>query len=795
MRENINKSSLEISEALPEFYVPYASYVIQTRALPDARDGLKTGARFILYAQYKNKITFKNKRRKATATKSSTMMFSPHGDASIYGNAVRMSQNFSLRYPLIDTHGNNGSLMHNNDYAADRYLEMRSGEIADEMTRLLTKETIDNWKLNYTEEEFYPTYLPTTFPNSLVNGNFGIGVSLASSIPSHNLNDVSEAIIKMIDNPDVTFEEIYCPIDFPTGGTIINEEQVKESLKNGCGAAAIVRSNIEYDADKNEIIVRDLPYMVFSANATQSIQQAIDEGKIFGIESVFDGTDFDGVKIVIKLTKTANLNKVLKLLYKHTVLQSSFGINMNALDEGKYPKTFTWVELVQAYVKHLKNIIQKSFVFDLKQCRERLHILNGLIIAILNIEEVVQIIKKSATPSAAKEELIRRFDFSEKQTKAILDLKLSRLANLELNKIEKEKEELEAECDRIEQILNNEEKFNEEVKKEVVRIQTKYGDARKTKNINLDFTSNDEDAEPIEKKELLIHFTNLGNIYTQESTTLLTSHRGGKGTKIKLANNETIVQTINDNNFNSLLVFSNKGKMYTLNINDLPVNTKVSAAQYFDFELNEHITTATSLARKNEIKYFTFITKNGIIKKTKASEYEHKRGKSLKAINLKEDDEVIDVHFINNEKIGILTYGGNFVIINTEEISAIGRATAGVKAIKLNENDYVISSKSILEKDKFMVTISKQGLIKKSSIEDFPICNRGIKGKKISSVREEDRIVDFLTIPEDCDIIIISKDKVIKFNTFELRVLSRDATGVKAINLDNKNYVVSIING
>jgi len=792
MRENMNKPSLEISEALLEFYVPYASYVIQTRALPDARDGLKTGARFILYAQYKEKITFKNKRRKATATKSAAMMFSPHGDASIYGNAVRMSQNFSLRYPLIDTHGNNGSLMHNNDYAADRYLEMRSGEIADEMTRLLTKETVDKWKLNYTEEELYPTYLPTTFPNSLVNGNFGIGVSLASSIPSHNLNDVSEAVIKAIDNPNVSFEDIYCPIDFPTGGIIINENQVKESLRNGHGPAAIIRANVEYDSDKNEIIVRDLPYMVFSANATMSIQQAIDDGKIMGIESVFDGTDYDGVKIVIKLSKNANLNKILKLLYKHTLLQSSFSINMNALDEGKYPKTFTWTELVMAYVKHLKDVIRKSFLFDLKQIKERIHILEGLIIAIINIEEVVKIIKNSSTPASARQELSNRFGLSDKQTKAILDLKLSRLANLELQKIKNEKSDLEKEKEKIEEILNNETKFNTEVKSEVLRIKNKYGDERKTKNISLDFSSEEEDAEPIEKKELLIHYTNLGNFYTQESTTLLTSRRGAKGTKVKLAANEVIVQTINDNNFNSILAFSNKGKMYFIAIDDLPINSKANIAQLCSLEGDETITTITSLEKKNNTEFFVFITKNGLVKKTKAKEYEMRRGKSIKAINLKDNDEVVEVLFINNENIGILSSDGNFITIETSDINSIGRVAAGIKGIKLNKDSSVIAAKPIKNLDKMLISISKNGLIKKTDIEEFPLCNKNTKGRKIAGVRDGDLIVDFLTIKEDCDIINISSKKTLKINSSELRVLSRDATGVKALELDN-GYVVKIL--
>ena len=639
--------------------------------------------------------------------------------------------------------------MHNNDYAADRYLEMRSGKIADEMTGLLQKETIDTWKLNYTEEEYYPTYLPSTFPNLLVNGNFGIAVGLASSIPPHNLNDVSEALIKYIDNPNSTFEDLYCPIDFPTGGIIINEAEVKNSLKNGHGAAAIVRANVDYDEKENELIVRDLPYMVFSANATESIQKAIDEETIAGIHSVFDGTDYDGVKIVIKLNRGSNPEKILKLLFKHTFLQSSFSINMNALKEGKTPKLFTWKELIEDYIVHLNNIIRKSFEFDLKQLRERIHILEGLIKAILNIEEVIAIIKKSSTTAAAKEALMNKFAFSDRQTDAILGLKLSRLANLELQKLEKEKKEKEVKAEEIEKVLNDKVLFDNEIKKEVRRIQKEYGDNRKTKNISLNFDSNDEDAEPIEKKELLIYSTNLGNIYTYESSTLMRTKRGGKGSKIKLANNEAITKIIRDDNFGSLLVFSNKGKMYNLNIDELPVNGKVNISQLFDFELNEKATTMITLKNQSEFSYLIFITKQGMLKKTKMSEYKLRRGKSLKAINLKDNDEVVAVMPINSENLGILSSSGNFIRIDTVEINPIGRAAAGVKGIKLESNEEVIDAKPIKSTDKFLITVSSCGLTKKTSLDEFKLSGRATKGKRISEVKDDDLIVKFLTIGKE----------------------------------------------
>lgn len=787
------KEKVEIAEALPAFYVPYASYVLQTRALCDARDGLKSGARFILYSQYKNKITFKDKRRKGVATLSAAMMYSVHGDAGIYGNAVRMSQPFSYRYPLIDTQGNNGSQMNNNDFAAPRYLEMRSGEIAGEMFSLLKKDTIDKWKLNYTEEEEYPTYLPTLFPNSLVNGNFGIGVSLASSIPTHNLNDVSKALITFLDNPDATFEELYCPIDFPTGGIIVNAEQVKESHRTGKGKAAIVRALIEYDSVNNELVVRELPYMVFSSKALASIQNAIDEGKISGVERLYDGSDISGVKIVIELTKNANPNKITRLLYKHTLLQESFGINMQMLDQGKYPKLFTWQEMISVYVEHLKNIKRKAYLYDLNEIKERIHIIDGLLIAIENIEEVVRIIKTSKTSALAREMLQERYGLSEKQSKAILELKLSRLANLELQKLINEKLALEEKANVIRNILDNEKLFNEEVKKEIIRIQEKYGDERRTKCINLDFTSDDEDAEPIEQKELIIYYTNLNNIYTQESSTLLVTRRGTKGKKLKMEKNEIITKTLVESNFSSLMAFTNTGKMYSCNTDILPINSKINATELFSLEMGERITTLTTLSKKQEIDFFVFTTKKGMIKKTPSSEYANKRSKGIKCINLKEEDEVLNVHFIKDEPVGILTSSGNFVLIETTSINPIGRVAMGVKSVKLSEDETVLSSHVICKKDKTLITLSKKGFIKKTSLSEYPICGRATKGHQIAGVYENDSIIKFLTLSEDCDIIVVTEKGNIKINSSTLSESGRNAKGVKSLTLKDDVNAVDIL--
>lgn len=786
---------IDLLKVVDESFSTYAAMTIMDRAIVDARDGLKPAARQCMYAQMLDKITYKKPFKKSTKSVASAMdHFYVHGDSSCYALLTRLAKNFSMRYPLEDFDGSYGTISGGNTEAAARYTEMRLGELGSLLYDGIEKNCITTWFNNYDDTEQFPSVVPSLGFYNICNGSLGLATGMAASIPQFNLCEVNEAMIKLLWNPDIDFDEIYCAPDFCTGATILNADVVKESLKNGYGKAAIIRSNVEYDTDENCIYITEIPYGVYTGTIIDQIKNAIENGELIGIKKI---DDLSTRKANIKILLERNINhiNVIKKLYKLTSIQDSYTINMTMLDKGSKPKVFGWREALQAHLDHEIEVRTKIHQYDLQKIAARINIIDGLLLAIANIDEIVKIIKTSPNKEAAKKNLMGRFNFNDAQADAILKMTLSRLINLEVQSYVDEREKLFAEQISIQSILDNKELLFKEIEDGFRAVEKKFGDKRRTRLMNLDYKNDEADAEPIEKKELLIHFTNLGNIYTQESTTLMTTRRGGKGTKIKLANNEIIVQTINDNNFSSLLVFSNKGKMYTLNIDDLPVNAKVSAAQYFDFETNEHITTATSLARKNEIKYFTFITKNGMIKKTKASEYEHKRGKSLKAINLKDDDEVVNVHFINNEKIGILTYSGNFVIINTEEINAIGRATAGVRAIKLNKNDYVISSKSISERDRFMVTISKRGLIKKSSIDDFPICSRSIKGKKISGIREEDRIVDFLTISEDYDIIIISKDKIIKFNTSELRVLSRDATGVKAINLDNKNYVVSIING
>lgn len=772
-----------ILNAVEDSFASYAAMTIQSRAIVDARDGLKPAARQCMYAQLLDKITYKKPFKKSNKSVAAALdHFYVHGDSSCYALLTRLAKCFAMRYPLEDFDGSYGTISSGNSEAASRYTEMRLGELGVSLFENIDKNCIDVWFDNYDNTEQFPSVVPSLGFYNICNGAMGIATSLSTSIPQYNIREVNEALIKLLYNPDISFDEIYCPPDFCTGATILNADEVKESHRKGSGRAAIIRSTITYDESENSLFVTEIPYGVYAETICMQIKTAIEEGKLFGIKNVLDlSTKKANIKIILE--KNVNVNKIVQMLYKLTSLQSSYTINLIMLDNGTSPKVFTWKEALQAHLTHERECYKKIHLFEISKLSERLNIIDGLLIAIANIDEVVSIIRSCKDKPEAKQKLIKRFDFNEPQVEAILKMSLSKLINLEIQSYKDEKEKLLKEKEGHQNILNSEELQKQEIKEGLLKIANKYGDERRTKVINLSYKNEEDNAEPIEEKQLLIYYTNLGNLYTQESTTLLRTRRGAKGSKLKLAANEAVEQVISDSNYNSLLLFTNKGKMYHISINELPINSKVNVSSLFTFESGEVPTALTSFETRGQNKYFFFITKNGLIKKTEAKEYNIKRGKSMKAINLKDDDEVVNVLFGSNENLGILTFNGNYVIINTEEISSIGRNSMGVRAIKLATGDSVIDAKLVGPQDKYLITLAKSGLIKKTEISEFPLCNRATKGKSISGIQENDSTIKFLTISTDCDIIIITKRKNIKISTSELRTLSRAAVGVKSINI------------
>ena len=723
------------------------------------------------------------------------MHWNPHGDEGIWNNIVRFAKPFSMRYLLEDAKGNVGTMTAGDDHAAPRYLELRSSELASEFTKLIKKDTIDEWKLNFTGEDKYPAVFPSLFPN-FVNGNTGIGVGCVSSIPCFNLREAIKSLKILVNNPDASYEDIYIAPDFPTGATIINADEVKESLKTGRGAAIKMRAVLEYNSEDNSIEIQEIPYQVFTNRIMSEIGNGIEEGRILGIKSYFDGTDRScgkyGTKIVIYLNKSVNVPKLCRTLYKETSLQSSFTICQLMLENGIKPKEYGLKDMMLAYLNHAMECLKKSYIFDYNKVNAAIHINEGLLIAMANIDEVVEYIKKSNNEEEVINIFKEKYNLSKEQTKAILNLKLQKLMKLEAIKIEKELEKQRIEADKLNILINNKEEFNKSFIAELDRISNKYGDDRRTKILNLQM-DNKEDPEPIEKKELLIYYTNLGNIYTVESSTLMKSRRGTKGKKIKLADNEVITKIISDNNFSDLYAFTASGNMCTVSLDELPLDTKVNLSQLLNLEIGDKVTTLVSLASRQKKKNFVFITKKGMIKKSETSLYNIKRGKTMKAIKLKEGDEVVNVMLMDEGEVGILSNSGYFIKISTDDITPIGKVAMGVKAIALKEDEYVIDAKEIKSTDNYLITLSKNGIIKKTSIEDFTIANRATRGKKISGVRENDNIVKMLTIEKDCDIIIIVNKRSIKISTTEIPEQSRAATGVKGIDLTDNEMALDVV--
>ena len=786
---------MDFKERVTNSFSTYAAMTIQHRSLIDARDALKPVHRMTFYAQTLKGITPDKPRKKTHSSIVASMeKFYVHGDASLADTLSRLARPITMRYCLEDGKGNMGTYTELDNYAHPRYTEMRLSNIGGAMVKGIKQDAIDGWFDNFDNTDKFPSVLPSLGYYNIVNGTCGIAVGMGSSIPQFNLREVNEAMIKLLWNPDISFDEIYCAPDFATGGTILNADEVKESLRTGNGKSAIIRGSVEYDDANRLLHITEVPYAVATGNIKKQIAFLFTEeappGACAGIERFNDSSE-EIVDFDVYLSKGAIPQNVVRNLYKYTSLQYHYPINMVMLDMGKKPKLFSWKEALNAHLDHEKVVRTRIHNYEIRRIDERLPIVEAICLALANVDEVIALIRGSKSTTEAKAKLIERFKYNDAQAKAIVDIKLGKLANLEIQSFNDEKEQLVKDRAYHVSALEDNTILYKEIENDLREVAEKYGDERRTRLMNLDYKGEADVAEPIEKQELLIHYTNLGNIYTQVSSTLMARKRGGNGLKVKMKPNETIVQTLSDDNLSSLLVFTNKGQMYTIAISDLPVDAKINISNLFEFEAGEEVTTITSLSRRDQIEYFVFVTKNGMVKKTAASEYQKKRGKSLKAINLNDGDEVVSVHFLNKEPIGILTFNGNFVIINTEDINPIGRATAGIRGIKLNDGDYVKSSQVI--NGNYLITATAAGLVKKSSLSEFPICSKGIKGKKISGIKDNDNVINFLTLKDDSDIIIISNKGLIKFNTSELRVLSREATGVKAMNLPDGTKVVDIV--
>lgn len=777
-----------MNEIIKESFVQYSGAVLQSRALVDVRDCLKPSARQIFYCLYTDKFIHSKPFKKTLKGIGSAMRMYIHGDSSCEGVIMRAGQPFAMRYPLVEVEGSYGNLMESGNWAAPRYTASRLSDISNYLFEDIAKDTINEWRDNYDDTEQYPAVLPSKGFYNIVNGTMGIGIGMSSSIPQFNLRELNEALIKLLWNPNCSFEDIYCAPDFATGGILLNEEEVKESLKNGNGKSCKLRSVISYDNKERCLIVTEIPYSVYTNTICGELEKILESEENPGIDRFNDLTGSTPL-IKIYLSRRANPDKVLKYLYKNTSLQYYYGINMTMLENGRYPKVFTWKEALQSYLNHEMSVYRQGFIFDLNKIKNRIHIIEGLLKAISILDEVIALIKGAADTRSASLGLQKIFGFSEEQAKAILDIKLARLAKLEINKLEKEKNDLEKERDRIENILHNEELLKKEIEKGLQETAKKFGDGRRTKILNIE---NQED-EPTEIRSLLINLTNQNNIFVSETSSLYSQRRGGVGNKFKLNDGEYVISTLSAESSDTILFFSQVGNFYHYQAGAIPLEEKIPVETLFMIKSFEYIRAITSFNPKNSKRNIIFFTRNGMMKKSLLSEYNIKRAGGMRAIDLAQNDELCSIIFTDEEKVGILTEKGQFLICETKDVRPVGRITKGVKGIKLNEGDFVISAKVITNTTKQIVSITRKGYIKRTPLGEFNVTGRYTKGGKLQKFKDEsDWLVDFLPVEDEKEVIIVSTGASIKVKLTDIALLGKNAQGSQSIKMREKDCVVGL---
>ena len=772
----------DMREIIEQSFTQYAGAVLQSRALVDARDCLKPSARQIFYSMKLHKFTHDKPFQKTPNPIGMALAdFYIHGDSSAEGIMMRASQKFAMRYPLTEVKGNGGNLYGTGTWAAPRYTETRLSGLAAYLFQDIDKDTITDWRDNYDNTKQYPAVLPTKGFFNLVNGTIGIGIGAASSIPQFNIKDVNHALEILLLNPNVGFDEIYCAPDFATGALLLNEREVKEALKKGQGNSCKLRSVVEWDNKEKCFVVTEIPYSVYTNTICGELEAILnDEPNNPGIERFNDLTGKDPL-IKIYLKKNANPDRVLKYLYKNTSLQYHYGINMTMLEDGRFPRIFGWKEALQAHINHEKVVYRRGFEFDLAKIEKRIHILDGLLICIASIDEVVHTIKTSTNTAAASLKLREKFLLDEEQAKAVLEMKLSRLANLEVKKLQDEREKLLKEAEQIQAILKDEQLFNNELIKGWHEVAQKFGDARRTKVMNVE---NDED-EIVEKKQLSLSFTNKGAVFVTETSSLYSQRRNGIGTKFKLEPEEFAVDNLVGENTDTILFFTKKGMYYHMSLGAFNIGEK----QYLsNFNISGDITAAALVNKKDSDKNIVFITKNGLIKKSKLSEYNLKRSTGAQALKLDADDEIVSILFINDERIGILSRDGQFIMIKSTPIRALGRLARGIIGIKLNTCDYVVSARAISNDSRYLFSITSDGYGKNTELSEFNITNTNTKGVKI---QKSDNLCDFIPITAQGDILVNSNTTQIRIKSTDIPILSRGALGVKLMKLTD-NYIIGI---
>lgn len=774
-----------LTQIINDSFIQFSGAVLQSRALVDARDCIKPSARQVFYCMYTDKFIHSKPFQKTLKAIGSAFRIYIHGDSSVEGIIMRAGQPFAYRYPLVEVEGSYGTLIESGSWSAPRYTASRLSPLAEYLFKDLDKDTIFEWRDNYDDTEQYPSVLPSKGFYNLVNGGFGLGVGAASSIPQYNLKELNKALENLLLNPQCDFDDIYCVPDFATGAILLNAGEVKESHKKGTGFACKLRAVVEYDKKERVFTVTQLPFMLYTNTVCKELEEIINGENNPGIERFNDLTG-ENVNLKIYLAKKANPDKVLKYLYKNTSLQTHYGINFTMLENGRFPRVYGWRELLQAHIDHEKEVYLRGYQYDIRKIEDRLHIIEGLLICLANIDEVVRTIKNSESTSKAREQLMKNYNLDEAQTKAILDMKLARLAHLEVEKLISEKSKLEKERDFIYNIINNEDEFNAQLIKGWREVANKFGDARRTQILNIA----KEDEEPTETHELLINLSNQNNIYITTVSTLYTQRRGGVGNKFKMSKGEYVIATASGTNLDTVLLFSNQGNCYSIIPHDLPFEEVIPIESLVEIKSGEQIKELVFLNKKKQKEHIIFLTKNGVLKKSKLSEYNVKRKGGVKALNLDSGDEIVSILFVDNERIGMMTARGQFVMCETKDIRAIGRAARGVKGITLNADDYLVCTKVITPDTKELLTISEKGYIKRTSISEFTCTGRATKGSRIHVLNDtDDALVGFGALNVQKEVIVVASNAQIKINLNEVKLLSKGAQGTKSIKLNNAKVI------
>ena len=790
---------VNISEKMRSSFLDYSMSVIVARALPDVRDGLKPVHRRILYTMYEDGLTPDKPFRKSATTVGAVLgSYHPHGDSSVYDAMVRMAQDFNYRYPLVDGHGNFGSI-DGFGAAAYRYTEARLSKLSLEMLRDINKNTVD-FMDNFDGTTQEPTVLPSRFPNILVNGTMGIAVGMATNIPPHNLREVINGCIAKIDHPEYTsldlMEYIKGP-DFPTGGIILGNSGIRKAYETGHGTIIIrARAAIEEHHNHQRIVVTEIPYQVNKTSLITKIADLVRNKVVEGISDLRDETDLNGIKIVIELKREANANVVLNNLYKYSQLQVSYGINFLALDDGQ-PKILGLNDILEKYLDHQKSVIVRRTQFDLDKYEKRAHILEGLKIALDHIDDIIQLIKTSSSDEEALKALQERYSLSEAQANAILEMKLRRLTGLERDKIEAELYELLKLIEELKEILASNEKILEIIKNEMIELRDRFGDDRRT---DIDMTAieyiEDESLIPVDK--VIITLTNKGYVKRMLIDSYRTQNRGGVGIKGMSTNEEDFVEKmISCSTHDYVLFFSNRGKVYRMKGYEIPEFSRQSKGlpivNLLPLEKDEYITSVITLSNEEETKYLLFVTKSGLVKRTELSEFDNIRNNGKIAIVLRDDDELIAVRkTVGNDEVVIGASNGRMVRFNEDEIRSMGRTTVGVRGMDLD--GAAVVGAEIVCPDSLILIVTEFGYGKKTPIDEYRLTHRGSKGVKALNITEKNgNMIALKSVTSDDDLMIITDSGIImRMPLDQISTLRRATQGVRLINLKDNQKVSTI---